>query len=316
LSFQISINLKIYQNIKDFKVKNPVLTVGTFDGVHLGHNKIIERLILEAKKTKGESVILTLHPHPRKVLFPETNDLFFLNTIDEKIKLLEKSRLEHLIIYPFTKEFASLSSCDFIETILCNQVNVKKLIVGHDHHFGKDRQGNLEILQNCAKPFGIDVIKVEALLKNNQKISSTKIRNALSEGNILKANSYLGYYYFISGKVISGNKIGRTLGFPTANIQPDVEKLIPKTGVYAVKIIVDNVEYKGMLNVGLKPTVSSKYEINSEVHIFDFDKKLYGKTIEIHFVKYIREEKKFKNKEALKLQLIEDKKQIQTFLNS
>ncbi|MCF6366657.1 MAG: bifunctional riboflavin kinase/FAD synthetase [Bacteroidales bacterium] len=300
--------MKVYRSIKEFNVKNPVLTVGTFDGVHLGHKKIIEKLIMGAKQIQGESVILTLHPHPRKVLFPDRNGFGLLNTLEEKIKLLENAGLKHLIIYPFTKEFAALSSCDFIEKILYNKLKIKQLIVGHDHHFGKDRQGNLEILRNCANQFGTDVVKVEALLQNNQKISSTKIRNALLSGDTLTANSYLGYNYFLSGEVISGNKIGRTLGFPTANIQTEQDKLIPKTGVYAVKVIVDNVEYKGMSNIGSKPTVSSKPETGTEVHIFDFNENLYGSTIEVQLVNYIRKERKFKDKKALKKQLSHDKK--------
>ncbi len=308
--------MKLYHSINEFKVKNPILTVGTFDGVHLGHKKILDTIIQESKSLSGESVVLTLHPHPRKVLFPQEHNVFLLNTMDEKIKLLEKAGIEHLIIYPFTKEFAGLSSCDFIEKILYNKLEVKQLIVGHDHHFGKDRQGNLEILQNCANPFGFDVVKVEALLQDNHKISSTKIRNALFAGDVSTANSYLGYNYFFSGKVISGNKIGRTMGFPTANIQPEQEKLIPKNGVYAVKVIVDRTTYKGMLNIGSKPTVSSKLETGSEVHIFDFNENLYGKIIEVQLIKYIREEKKFKDKEALKEQLTTDKEQIQAFLNS
>lgn len=308
--------MKVYHSINEFKVKNPILTVGTFDGVHLGHKKILDTIIQESKKLNGESVVLTLHPHPRKVLFPHEHNVFLLNTMDEKIRLLDKAGIDHLIIYPFTKEFASLSSCDFIEKILYNMLNVKQLIVGHDHHFGKDRQGNLETLRNCTKPFGFDVLKLEALLQDNQKISSTKIRNALFAGDISIANSYLGYRYFLSGKVISGNKVGRTIGFPTANIQQEQDKLIPKTGVYAVKVIVKHTTYNGMLNIGSKPTVSLKPEIGSEVHIFDFNENLYGKVIEIQFVKYIREEKKFKDKDALKEQLVTDKEQIQTFLNS
>ncbi len=308
--------MKVYRNIKEFNVKNPILTVGTFDGVHLGHKKILDTLIHEAKRQKGESVVLSLHPHPRKVLFPNENKILLLNTIDEKIALLEKAGIEHLIIYPFTKEFARLSSCDFIEKILCNKLEVKQLIVGHDHHFGNDRQGNLEILRNCAKSFGFDVLKVEALSENNQKISSTKIRKALTEGNISTANSFLSYDYFLSGKVVSGNRIGRTIGFPTANIQTEQDKLIPKTGVYAVHVTVDGTDYKGMLNVGSKPTIKSDSDINVEVHIFDCKGDLYDKQISVSFKKFIRDEIKFKDKKSLTTQLYTDKEQIQAFLNS
>ncbi len=307
--------MEIYHNINDFKVKNPVLTVGTFDGVHLGHKKILNRLVREAEKINGEPVVLTLYPHPRKVLDPNFKDLFLLNTLDEKAQLLENAGIKHLIIYPFTKEFASLSSCDFIEKFLYKRLNVKKLIVGYDHRFGKDRQGNIDILRNCADPFNIDVIKVDAFMLNNETVSSTKIRNALFEGNIEKANIYLDYEYFLTGEVISGNKIGRTLGFPTANIDVHHEKLIPKSGVYAVKVIIEKNEYKGMINIGTRPTVSLSSDSTVEAHVFDFQGNLYSKKIQIIFKKYIREERKFVDKEALKLQLLKDKKFAKNILD-
>ncbi len=309
------VGLKIYRTLKDFKVVNPVVTVGTFDGVHKGHTKILNRLIQQAESLGGESVIFTLYPHPRKVLFPEEKEIFLLNTLNEKIKLLEKSGVDNLIIYPFTKEFAQLTSCDFIEKILYNELNVKQLIVGFDHHFGKDRQGNLEILKNCANPFGFDIIKVDALEYDGKKISSTRIRNSIISGDIEKANFLLSYDYFISGTVVSGKKIGRTLGFPTANIQvKEQDKLIPKRGVYAVKIEVDNKVYTGMLNIGTRPTVSSNFETNIETHIFDFSDDLYNKEIKIIFKKYIREEKKFPDKAQLQKQLSEDKRIALSFL--
>ena len=307
--------MKIYRTFKDFKVTDPVVTVGTFDGVHKGHTKILNRLIQEAKSIDGESVVFTLYPHPRKVLFPEEKEIFLLNTLDEKIELLEKAGVDNLIIYPFTKDFAQLNSCDFIEKILYNKLNVKQLIVGFDHHFGKDRQGNLEILRNCANPFGFDIIKVDALEYEEKKISSTRIRNLIISGDIEKANFLLAYDYFITGSVISGNKIGRTIGFPTANIQiKEQDKLIPKKGVYAVKIKTEDKVYKGMLNIGTRPTVSSKFETNIEVHIFDFSENLYNKEIRICFKKYIREEKKFPDKAQLQKQLSEDKRIALSFL--
>lgn len=301
--------MKIYRTFKDFKITDPVVTVGTFDGVHKGHTKILTRLIQEAKSIDGESVVFTLYPHPRKILFPEEKKIFLLNTLDEKIELLEKAGIDKLIIYPFTKEFAQLNSCDFIEKILFNKLNVKQLIVGFDHHFGKDRQGNLEILRNCANPFGFDIIKVDALEYEGKKISSTRIRNLIISGDIEKANFLLAYDYYITGSVVSGNKIGRTIGFPTANIQiKEQDKLIPKRGVYAVKIKTENKVYKGMLNIGTRPTVSSKIKTNIEVHIFDFNEILYNKEIRICFKKYIREEKKFPDKAQLQKQLSEDKR--------
>ncbi len=307
--------MKIYRNINDFKVKNPVLTVGTFDGVHLGHRKILKTLIREAKKLNGEPVVLTLYPHPRKILDPNFKDLFLLNTLDEKAQLLENVGIKHIIIYPFTKEFASLSSCNFIEKILHNELNVKKLIVGYDHRFGKDRQGNIDILRNCAHPFNIDVKKVDAYMLNNETVSSTKIRNAVLAGNIEKANTCLGYDYFLSGDVVSGNKIGRSIDFPTANIDVHSEKLIPKSGVYAVKIIIAEKAFSGMLNIGSRPTVDTSNKQTIEAHIFDFQGNLYGEKIQISFKKYIREEQKFENKNALKLQLLKDKEYAKNYLS-
>ncbi len=307
--------MKIYRDINDFKVKNPVLTVGTFDGVHLGHRKILEKTVKEAEKLNGEPVVFTLYPHPRKVLDSNFKDLFLLNTLDEKAKLLENAGIKHLVIYPFTKDFASLSSCDFIQNILYKKLNVKNLIVGYDHRFGKDRQGNIDILRNCAEPFNIDVQKVDAFILNNETVSSTKIRNAVLKGDIEKANICLGYDYFLSGTVISGNKIGRTIGFPTANIDVHNEKLIPKSGVYAVIINISGTEYKGMINIGNRPTIATNTANTVEVHIFDFQGNLYDKNIQIIFKKYIREEQKFPNTEALKQQLLKDKTIINSFLS-
>ena len=307
--------MKIYRTLKDFKVINPVVTVGTFDGVHKGHTQILNKLIREAESIGGESVVFTLYPHPRKILFPEEREIFLLSTLDEKIELLEKTGVDNLIIYPFTKEFAQLNSCDFIEKILYNKLNVKQLIVGFDHHFGKDRQGNIEILRNCAKPFGFGIIKVDALEHEGKKISSTRIRNSIISGDIEEANFLLGYNYFVSGTVVSGKKLGRELGFPTANIKVSKqEKLIPKRGVYAVKIKTKDKVYKGMLNIGTRPTVSTNFETNIEVHIFDFNEDLYNKEIRIIFKKFIRNEIKFPNKKELQKQLTEDKKVVLSVL--
>ena len=307
--------MRIHKTLKDFKVINPVVTVGTFDGVHRGHTKILNRLIQEAKSIGGESVIFTLNPHPRKVLFPEEKELFLLSTFDEKLELLNNTGVDNLIIYPFTKEFAQLSSCDFIEKILYNKLDTKQLIVGFDHRFGKDRQGNIEILKNYANPLGFDIIKVDALEHEGKKISSTRIRNSIISGDIEEANFYLGYDYFVSGTVVSGQKIGRDLGFPTANIKVNKqEKLIPKRGVYAVKIKIEDTIYKGMLNIGTRPTVSTNFKTNIEVHIFDFNEDLYNKEIRINFIKFIRNEIKFPNKEELQKQLTEDKRVALSFL--
>lgn len=298
--------MKIYHSIKDINIKNAVLTVGTFDGVHLGHKKILSKLVENAKDIGGEPVVFTLHPHPRKVLFPETNNLFFLNTIEEKAKLLEEIGIKHFIVYPFTHDFANLSSCNFIEEILFNQLKVKQLIVGYDHHFGKDKQGDFKILKDCTSKFNIEIFKVKAFEYEGITISSTKIRNKLLEGNIELANKYLDYQYSLSGKVVSGNKIGREIGFPTANIEIDKDKVLPKDGVYAVKLIIDNKEYFGMLNIGIRPTIKNSNKKTVEVHLFDFKDNIYDIVLRIYFVKFIRDEQKFQNIEDLKSQLIKD----------
>ncbi len=305
--------MKIHNSINSLKIKNPVLTVGTFDGVHLGHKKILKKLVQNAKEIGGEAVVFTLHPHPRKVLFPETNNLFFLNTIEEKAKLLEEIGVKHFIVYPFTKDFANLSSCNFIEEILFNQLQIKQLIVGYDHHFGKDKQGNFEALKKCCAKFNIEIFKVGAFEQDGITISSTKIRNELLTGDIELANKYLNYNYSLSGKVVSGNKIGRKIGFPTANIEFEKDKVLPKKGVYAVKVFVANKEYKGMLNIGTRPTINISNKKNIEVHIFDFHEDIYGTEVKISFFKYIRNEIKFKNIEDLKIQLIKDKKIVKSF---
>ena len=308
--------MKIFRTLEDINFTNPVVTVGTFDGVHKGHMEILDSLKSEAKKIGGESVVFTLYPHPRKVLRPSEKELFLLNTIDEKTELLKKAGIDNLIIYPFTLEFAKLSSCNFIEKILYKKIRLKQLIVGFDHHFGKDRQGNLEILRNCADPFGFEIKKVEALEDTGKKISSSWIRTLITDGKIVKANEYLDYEYFIKGLVVSGEKLGRTMGFPTANIKViEKEKLIPKRGVYAVKIKLDSREYEGMLNIGIRPTVSSNFETKIEVHIFNFSGDLYNKTLKIKFINFIRDEIKFADKNHLKAQLISDKETALSLLS-
>ncbi len=307
--------MNVHYSTENLKIKNPVLTVGTFDGVHVGHKKIISTLIEDAKKINGESVIFSLSPHPRKVLFPETEAVFLLNTEEEKIKRIEKSGIDRLIIYPFTKEFAALSSCEFIEKILFEKLKVKKLIVGHDHHFGKDREGREEVLKACADRFGISVIKVGAHLIDGKTVSSTKIRNALINGDIDTANTFLGYNYVLSGVVTEGNQIGREMGFPTANLLIQSDKLIPKNGVYAVSGSVKNKEYGGMLNIGINPTVNSDKKRSIEVHLFKFSENLYGQEISVELKSYIRNEKKFDSTNALKKQLYIDKETCLTILN-
>ncbi|GAB4250352.1 MAG: bifunctional riboflavin kinase/FAD synthetase [Vicingaceae bacterium] len=307
--------MKIYNHIDDFQiVNNPVVTTGTFDGVHLGHKKIIQQVIDLSKKINGDSVILTFFPHPRWVLFNDY-DLKLLNTLDEKIELLKKTGVDHLIIHPFTKDFSRISSFDFIKNILVKKLNTKKLVIGYDHHFGKNREGTFEHLKEYGPVYGFEVEEIPALDVQNINISSTKIRNSLAIGEINAANSFLGYHYFLHGKVVEGDKIGRKIGFPTANIEiSESYKLIPMNGVYGVKVELDGNEFFGMMNIGNKPTIGDNKK-SIEVHIFNFDGDIYNKQLKIEFYKRIRNEQKFNDLEALKNQLLTDEQQVKSFFS-
>ena len=307
--------MEIYKSIKDFKnVENPVVTTGTFDGVHLGHRTILNRLKEIAEGINGKTVLVTFFPHPRFVLYPHDNDLKLLNTQDEKIKLLEKAGIDHLIIIPFTEEFSRLTDVEFVRDILVNTIGVKKLVIGYNHRFGKNREGTLEQLKKHASVFGFKIEEIPALDLYNVNISSTKIRDALLKGDPQTANSYLGYDYFLNGNVIKGRGVGQTLGFPTANIRVDEKyKLIPADGVYAVNAGLDGEIHKGMLNIGVRPTlhpetiVNAKVNKSIEINIFDFDDDIYDKRLTVYFKARIRDEKKFDDLEALKEQLLIDK---------
>ncbi|MCP4553349.1 MAG: bifunctional riboflavin kinase/FAD synthetase [Bacteroidetes bacterium] len=300
--------MKIYHHIDDFKkVKNPIVTIGTFDGVHAGHQKIIERMHKESKKINGETVLLTFYPHPRLVIHPDSKNLKFINTQKRKIDLLEKTGIDHLIIIEFTREFSKLTSAVFVKDYLVDKIKTRKLIIGYDHHFGKNRLGDFSTLYDLAHRYGFDVEKVFAQDVENIAVSSTKIRKALTEGKVRKANSLLGYNYSITGTVVAGNKIGRTIGFPTANIElEDKFKLITANGVYACLVEYDGSIYKGMENIGVRPTVNNS-NLTIEVNIFSFDKEIYGENITIFFIDRIRDEVKFENLEGLRRQLIKDK---------
>jgi riboflavin kinase/FMN adenylyltransferase len=300
--------MQIHHDLNNFNANNTVLTVGTFDGVHLGHRKIIDRLCQISKQMNGESVIFTFHPHPRKIVSSNETNLRLLNTLDEKIALLEKSGIDHLIVFPFTPEFSKLSYSDFVSQILVNQIHTKYLVVGYDHKFGKDRRGDFDFLRNCADQFNFRIEKLDVLLMNDAHISSTKIREAIQQGNIETANQLLGYSFSIQGRVIEGNQIGRRINFPTANIETtDPDKIIPGYGVYAVKVKVMNQMFMGMLNIGSRPTVNHNADHRSiEVHILNFDHDIYDQEIELNFLEKLREEQKFPSVEELKLQLEKD----------
>ena len=300
--------MKVYKGLEEFKkLENAIITTGTFDGVHQGHQKILSKLMEVAKKNKGESVLLTFFPHPRMVLQPDS-DLKLINTIDEKIELLRAVGIDHLIIHPFTKEFSRTTSLEFVRDLLVNKIGTTKLVIGYDHHFGRNREGSFEHLKEFGPIYGFEVEEISVQDVDNVNVSSTKIRKALEEGEVDVAANYLGHSFFIEGTVVHGQKVGRELGFPTANI--DVEnpyKLIPQNGIYAVKVQSGEKVYKGMLNIGLRPTIEFSEKLTIEVHLFDFNEDLYGKRLRISFVKRIRSEKKFENKEALIAEMRKDK---------
>lgn len=302
----------IHQDVHNLKIKNPVVTIGVFDGVHQGHLSILNKLVQEAKEKNGEAVILTLWPHPRIVLNKDVHSLRLLNTIEEKKFLLSQTKIDHLIIVPFTKEFANLTACEFMEQYLVDKIGVKHLVVGYNHQFGKDRKGGYDFLKECAQKYGFEIEKRDAKLVDNDRVSSTKIREFLTSGHLDYANKYLGYEYFITGDVVEGNQIGRKIGFPTANIKvPEPYKQIPRDGVYAVRIKLNGDSFHGMLNIGTRPTVSPTLrDKNIEVHIFDFNQKIYHQKITVSFVQRIRDEKKFNGLDELATQLKEDKKEV------
>lgn len=310
--------MKIHRDLNFFDAKNPVLTIGTFDGVHLGHRKIINRLHDIAQSIGGESVIFTFDPHPRKVVAPSETNLRLLTTLEEKIALFELSGIDHLIVFPFTPEFAQLSYAQFVEQILVGQIHTRHLVVGYDHKFGKNREGDFEFLQSCAEKFGFTVEKLDVLLMNESNVSSTKIREAIQHGDFDTANAYLGYPFTLNGTVVSGQQLGRQIEFPTANIEAsDPDKIIPGYGVYAVKVRVLGKEFCGMLNIGNRPTVNQNADHRSiEVYILDFDSDIYGRPIEVRFFKKMRDEQKFASIDALKQQLFSDREATISYFRS
>jgi len=301
--------VKVYHSIEEFNIiSNAVVTTGTFDGVHRGHQIVLNQLKNVAHQIDGESVLLTFFPHPRMVLHPDSHDLRLINTIQERIQLLRQSGINHLIIHPFSKDFSRLSSIEFVRDVLVNKIGATKLVIGHDHHFGKNREGTFEHLQEFGPVYGFDVEEIPAQEVKQVSVSSTKIRTALKNGDIITANQFLGYKFSITGTVVDGDKIGRKIGFPTANIKLlEWYKLIPANGVYAVKVFLKNNEYFGMLNIGNRPTLN-KEEKTIEVNIFNFDDNIYNNEIKIEFFDKIRDEQKFNDIKELKSQLTLDKK--------
>lgn len=300
--------MQIHYDLDNFKAINPVVTIGTFDGVHKGHREVISELKRISRLSGGESVVFTFEPHPRVVIAPQEDSLRLLTTKEEKINLIGNIGVDHLVIYPFTKEFSKLSYDEFVTDILVGRMNISSLVVGYDHRFGQGRKGDFSSLESLSGSLNFNVEQLSQLLVDNKVVSSSKIRLALDAGDISTANHFLGYRYTLSGKVIEGKQLGRKLGFPTANIEAyDKYKLVPGDGVYAVLVETGGMTYKGMLNVGVRPTVNYNADHKSiEVHIFDFDADIYDSNITLLFVEKIRNEQKFTDIVELQQQLVKD----------
>lgn len=306
--------MKVYYSFEEYKpVKNPVLTVGTFDGVHYGHQKLIERLRDIAEQCQGETVIMTFFPHPRMILHPEDTSLKLINTVEEKIDLLDRAGIDHLLLIPFTRDFSNLRSGEFIEKILVRTIGVRKLVIGYDHHFGKDREGSFEDLKASGPRYGFDVEEIPEQDIDNIAVSSTKIRKALGTGDISTANHYLGHPFSITGEVVKGDQLGRKLGYPTANIfVEETYKLIPLDGIYAVNVYLGGRRLQGMLYIGHRPTVNGMAR-NIEVNIFDFNEEIYYRRLRLELLEFIREDRKYDTLEELIEQIGKDKEACRKF---
>jgi len=305
--------LKIFHSINDFQIasgenaKKTILTLGTFDGVHFGHKKILEKITQNTENGKYESLVLTFFPHPRMVLQADS-DIKLLNTIDEKIELLDKIGIQNLVIHPFDESFARLTAEEFVKNILVDQFQIHKIIIGHDHRFGRNRTANIDDLKAFGEQYDFEVEEISAQEIKEVSVSSTKIRNALNDGKVALANEYLGYNYSLTGTITKGKQLGRTIGFPTANLKIEESfKLIPKNGVYIVKSVINTKTVQGMMNIGFNPTVEGKHQ-TIEINYFDFDEDLYDQIITVSLLERIRPEQKFESVALLKEQLQKDKK--------
>ncbi|MCC6251127.1 MAG: bifunctional riboflavin kinase/FAD synthetase [Bacteroidia bacterium] len=310
--------MKIHYSLDSISdLHQTAVTTGTFDGVHLGHKVILDRLNRAAHSISGESVLLTFNPHPRMILFPDDNNIKLLNTAVEKEELLNKCGIHHLVVLPFTKEFSRMSSLDYVRNILVKKLKAKRLVIGYDHHFGRNREGSFLHLQEYGPLYGFDVEEIPAHDINHVAISSSKIRQALETGDLDTANTYLGYHYQLSGEVVHGSRLGHTLGFPTANIKVnDKYKLIPAFGIYAAKVKIKSNFYKGILSIGKNPTVTSSNDVKIEVYILDFKEDIYGENIDVFLWKRLREEIKFNSVNELIEQMKIDKQETISFFNN
>lgn len=309
--------MQIYKGLSAFpKLDAPVLTLGSFDGVHVGHQKILSRLVDTAKAINGQVVLLTFDPHPRKILFPSSNSVQLLSTLEEKIDLLSKYGVEHLVVQPFTRDFSMMEHDFFVRELLVKQIGVKKLVIGYDHQFGHNRSGSFKELELLAPSLGFEVEEIPEQDINASAVSSTRIRRALTEGNIVDANNLLGYDYSFTGTVVKGNQIGRTLGFPTANLlSHDLDKLVPCNGVYAVLVEVHGETFKGVLSIGNRPTFDNG-DRSIEVNIFDFNQDIYGEQCTLRFKNFIRPELKFNGVVELIVEMNNDKRKTLELLSN
>ena len=309
--------MKIYHHIDEFKpLSNAVVTIGTFDGVHQGHRQIIKGICELADSIGGETVILTFFPHPRMILHPENQDLKLITTINERAELLEQLGIDHLIITPFSRDFSNQLPEDYIRDVLVNKIGTKKIIIGYDHRFGKDRSGSITDLQQAGPVYGFDVIEIPEQDIQDVAVSSTRIREALLlHSDIEKANAFLGYPFFLTGKVIRGNQIGRQIGYPTANLLVEESyKLIPADGIFAVTVDVAGETHQGMAYIGHRPTINGMTR-NIEVNIFDFNQDIYNQTLRMHFHNFVRRDVKFSSLEGLKEQLALDRTDVLKLLS-
>jgi len=302
----------VFNDISRFKATNPVVTIGVFDGVHRGHVEILNRIKKLALFYEGESVVITLWPHPRFVLQPENSELRLLASLEEKIGLIEKQGVDKLVILPFDKKLANITYDRFVTDYIVGHIGAKHVVIGYNHHFGKDRKGTFENLQKSAREHHFQAERLDQVIIDNMRVSSSGIRHMLEEGRIAKANKALGYSYFIQGIVVNGNKLGKTLGYPTANILlHEPLKLLPRNGVYAVVVVVNNQVYKGMLNIGTRPTIDlPKHERTIEVNLFDFDEDIYHQPIKVVFIEWLRCERKFNSLQELSEHISIDKEEV------
>ncbi|MBW8685089.1 bifunctional riboflavin kinase/FAD synthetase [Chitinophaga rhizophila] len=298
-------------------LRRAVITIGTFDGVHSGHRYIIQQLQETAAACDGETVIITFDPHPREVLQPGGAPVKLLTTLDEKIELLSRQGIDHVVIVPFTREFSELSAREYLEDFLIEKFNPHTIIIGYDHRFGHNREGGLELLEAEQNQYGFQLVEIPQQVVHDLAVSSTKIRKSLNEGNIELANELLGYPYFIEGKVVHGDKMGRKLGYPTANMElPDPRKLIPVEGIYAIKVHLDKQPpLNGVMSIGTRPTFNGT-DLRVEAHIFDFSQEIYDKLLRVELISYIRANQKFDNIDALIAQMDKDSLQARKVLNA